>query len=150
MRSTRQHNQINQQYTLDEYLQVLAGESADVDPVLRHACELVWDLPPDPIMPSSLDVTQMLSELGCDNTTLTVSLLATSRLFDSYSHQRMREEFGEHISSMVDNVCRLHSFQNLDTADTPEQAERLRRMLMSLVEDVRVMLIKLAFQCVEL
>lgn len=146
MRSTRQHNQINQQYTLDEYLQVLAGESADVDPVLRHACELVWDLPPDPIMPSSLDVTQMLSELGCDNTTLTVSLLATSRLFDSYSHQRMREEFGEHISSMVDNVCRLHSFQNLDTADTPEQAERLRRMLMSLVEDVRVMLIKLAFR----
>ena len=47
MQSTRQHNQVTQKYSIDEYLQLLKGAPVDEDSLLRKACEKVWDVPPD-------------------------------------------------------------------------------------------------------
>ncbi len=146
MRSTRQQKQSNQRYSIDEYLQLVAGEKVADDSLLRKACELTWDLPTDEYMPNSLDVTLLLSELGSDETTLIVSLLSSVRLLKTVGMTTLKKDFGETIASMVQNVCQLHSFQSIDVKDTPEQAERLRRMLLSMVQDVRVVLIKLAFR----
>lgn len=146
MRSTRQHNLINQQYSIAEYLELLVGKPVDNGSLLFKACELAWDIPIDETMPSTLDVTQLLSEIGSDETTLIVSLLGSKRVLEKVGADKLKDIFGDHIMSMVENVCQLHSFQNLDINGAPEQAERLRRMLLSMVEDVRVVLIKLAYR----
>ncbi len=146
MRSTRHQTPLNQQYSIKEYLRLLTGADVAEDSPLYQACQLAWEMPPDPLLPSTLDVTLLLSELGSDETTLTVSLLGSSRLLEQIGKQKLQQQFGDKIAAMVENVCQLHSFQNLDIKDTPEQAERLRRMLLSMVEDVRVVLIKLAFR----
>ncbi len=145
MQSTRQHSQITRRYSMDEYVHLIARSIEDAS-LLHKACEMVWGLPADKDMPSSLDVALLLSELGSDEITLIVSLLSTSRLMESPQAADLESIFGPKIMSMVKNVCQLHAFKSYDINDTPDQAERLRRMLLSMVEDVRVVLIKLAYR----
>ncbi len=145
MQSTRQYSQITQRYSIDEYLNLIAP-SIDDDHVLRKACEIVWQLPFENVLPNSLDVALLLSQLGSDETTLVVSLLSTTQLSESPQGAELESVFGEKIMGMVKNVCLLHAFHAYDIDDTPDQAERLRRMLLSMVDDVRVVLIKLAFR----
>ena len=145
MKTTRNHNLIPQQYSIDEYLERINGKPVATDSLLRKACELVWDLPPTDELPSSLDVALLLSELGSDEKTLTVSLLSTTRLINQQNKQQFEKTFGREIMELVSNVCLLHNFQSHEL-DNAEQVERLRRMLLSLVDDVRAVLIKLAFR----
>jgi GTP pyrophosphokinase len=147
MRATRQYNLIQQTYSIDEYLHKISRKPVGPDSLLYKACELVWELEPDPGLPSSLDVALLLSELGSDETTLVVSLLSTTRLMESADGEQLRSVFGDNVMRLVDNVIQLHGIQTHSrNKESPEQAERLRRMLLSMVEDVRVVLIKLAFR----
>jgi len=147
MRATRQYNLVQQTYSIDEYLKKIAGKPVAEDSLLYKACQRVWELEPTPGLPSSLDVAQLLSELGSDETTLIVSLLSTTRLIEAQHTDELKAVFGDKITRLVNNVCQLHSIQtHQQNKETPEQAERLRRMLLSMVEDVRVVLIKLAFR----
>ena len=145
MQSTRQHSQVTQRYSIDQYLRLIAPSIEDLT-LLRKACEKVWQLPHDKYLPDSLDVALLLSELGSDETTLIVALLSTTQLMDSPEATDLESIFGEKIISMVKNVCQLHAFQAYDIDETPDQAERLRRMLLSMVGDIRVVLIKLAYR----
>lgn len=145
MQSTRQYSQITQRYSIDEYLRLIAPAIEDQS-LLRKACEKVWHLPTDISLPDSLDVALLLSKLGSDETTLIVGLLSTSQLMGSPEAADLESIFGKKIISMVKNVCQLHAFQAHDIEETPDQAERLRRMLLSMVDDVRVVLIKLAYR----
>ncbi len=147
MRATRQYNLITQTYSIDEYLKKISRKSVADDSLLYKACQLVWELEPDPELPSSLDVALLLSELGSDETTLIVSLLSSSRLIELHDAHELEQTFGEKIMRLVNNVIQLHGIRSHQhNKETPEQAERLRRMLLSMVEDVRVVLIKLAFR----
>lgn len=147
MRATRQYNIIRQTYSIDEYLKIIAGKEVAEDSLLYKAARIVWELDPDPDLPSSLDVALLLSELGSDETTLIVSLLSSTRLVATHDQKELEAVFGEKIIRLVNNVIQLHSIQtHKQNKETPEQAERLRRMLLSMVEDVRVVLIKLAFR----
>ncbi|MGB5278882.1 MAG: GTP diphosphokinase [Gammaproteobacteria bacterium] len=147
MRATRQYNRVQQTYSIDEYLQKIAGKPVAEDSLLYKACQQVWEMEPDPGLPSSLDVALLLSELGSDETTLVVSLLSTTRLIESHDNEQLQAVFGDSIMRLVHNVCQLHGLQtHRQNKDSPQQAERLRRMLLSMVEDVRVVLIKLAFR----
>ncbi len=147
MESTRQHNQITLKYSQDAYLEKLSlGQPVAADSLLRKACEQAWDVPPDPDMPSSLDVALLLSELGCDETTLIVGLLSSTRIMKALTQKQLEKTYGKKISDMVFNVCELHNFQLTDVTNDPAQVEGLRRMLLSMVDDVRVVLIKLAFR----
>jgi GTP pyrophosphokinase len=147
MESTRQHNQITLKYSQDTYLEKLSlGQPVAADSLLRKACEQAWDLPPDPDMPSSLDVALLLSELGCDETTLIVGLLSSTRIMKALTKKQLEKTYGKKITDMVINVCDLHNFQLGDGTTDPDQVEGLRRMLLSMVDDVRVVLIKLAFR----
>jgi GTP pyrophosphokinase len=147
MRATRQYNLIQQTYSVDQYLHRLAGRDVAEDELLYKACQQAWEMEPDPGMPGSLDVAMLLSELGTDETTLIVALLSTSRMIEALDKKALEAVYGEKITRLVYNVCQLHSIQShQQNKETPQQAERLRRMLLSMVEDVRVVLIKLAFR----
>lgn len=148
MKKTKPQPQITHTYSFDEFLVKLIGKNSDPENPVRRACEYVWrvqDARSD--MPSSLEVALILAELGVDETTLLVTLLSDRRLRNADFENTIKNEFGDDIKHLVDSVLWLHDL-NLDTSkqSTPEQAERLRRMLLAMVDDVRVVLIKLAYR----
>ncbi|HHO59628.1 MAG TPA: GTP diphosphokinase [Thiotrichales bacterium] len=124
----------------------MKGAPVGENSLLRLACEHVWDLPAEGSMPSSLDVALLLSELGVDETTLIVALLSSTLLQKQVKPEELEQQFGGKIVRLMNSVLQLHRFQSGDENTTPEQAERLRRMLLSMVDDVRAVLIKLAFR----
>ena len=146
MQKTHHFNQITNDYTIDQYLHKLLGYDVDEDALLRLACDMVWDLPVKGAVPNSLDVALLLSELGTDETTLIVTLLSSSNLMQTTDANQLQKIFGSNIMQLVQSVIRLHEFHGERDDSSPEQVERLRRMLLSMVDDVRAVLIKLAFR----
>lgn len=146
MQSTRYFNQITKDFTIDQYLHQLVGFDVEEDSLLRYACVMVWELPVEGSLPNSLDVALLLSGLGVDEVTLIVALLSSSRLMQSADATQLEKTFGNEIMDLVKSVIQLHDFRAGQDNVSPEQVERLRRMLLSMVDDVRAVLIKLAFR----
>ncbi len=146
MKKTRDFNQITKDFTIDQFLHQLVGYDVEEDSLLRYACNMVWELPSEGSVPSSLDVALLLSELGSDETTLIVALLSSRRLMQEADLDDMERIFGAEIMRLVGSVVQLHEFRGERDESSPEQVERLRRMLLSMVDDVRAVLIKLAFR----
>lgn len=147
MQSTKTRPNITSQYTFDEYLKKLTVYCGS-DESLNRACKLIWDLPQSEVeLPSGLEVALILAELSVDKTTLLVTLLSDFRLKQSEFIESIAKDYGDEAYSLVKKVRWLHDFHFENVAkNTPEQTERLRRLLLSMVDDVRVMLIKLAYR----
>ncbi|MFV2031995.1 MAG: bifunctional (p)ppGpp synthetase/guanosine-3',5'-bis(diphosphate) 3'-pyrophosphohydrolase [Gammaproteobacteria bacterium] len=98
--------------------------------------------------PRSVDVVRRVLEMGTDRNTLIATLLSDPDLRGELDTSDIRQQFGDKIASLVQGVNRLNTLQDCDQArfKTPEQAEKLRRLLMAIIEDVRVMLIKLCYR----
>lgn len=149
MKNTKDQHNIASKYSVDEYLDLLVSNSAHIhkrSEKLEQACDYAWDIQNnDSDLPSSLGVALLLSELSADETTLIVCLLGDSRLRNDTFYKVITNEFGEDIQIMVLGLEKLHGFKSTKT-NNKEQTERLRRMLLAMVDDVRVVLIKLAFR----
>ncbi len=117
---------------------------------LAHALRLAvdaWDGRDHP--PSSIDVAVILKQLGVDAETLTAALLSDSRLREDWPQDRLQAEFGDTVAALVRQVHWLNTFKDCTEADgetPPHKAETLRRMLLATVDDVRAVLIKLAWR----
>lgn len=100
----------------------------------------------------SLAVADILAGVRMDHETITAAVLHDVVEDTDVSLEEIREQFGNSIAGLVDGVTKMgiiQSFKNLDDASRKEkkekaQAESLRKMLLAMVEDVRVVLIKLA------
>ena len=148
MQKNKSQADIAQIYSQQEFIEKLLGKNVQPDHPVRRACEYVWKVEDHQSdMPSSLNVALILGNLGVDETTLLVTLLSDRRLRTPEFEKIITKEFGKEIKHLVDSVLWLHDLQ-LDTAQqsAPQQAERLRRMLLAMVDDVRVVLIKLAYR----
>ena len=106
----------------------------------------------DPYITHPLAVTSILAHLRMDDATLCAALLHdTVEDCQGFTSERIREEFGEEIAVLVEGVTKL-SFRTLDenierqrkSTETDRAAENLRKMLLAMAKDVRVMVIKLA------
>jgi len=108
----------------------------------------VAELDEDSQVPLSLDVADILRNLQVDQVTLIATVLSDVRLCDTYSIEEIAEKFSSTIALLVKNMRWLHNFkpQNENEAVIPEQAERLRRMLLAMVDDVRAVLIYLGWR----
>jgi len=147
MQRTQKFNQIRQDYSLEQYLCQLNGEEVSSDSLLRAAVTLAWKFPTrDGSIPSSLDVALLLSDLGVDETTLIVALLSSSEFQNKIDPWEIEQQFGREIIQLINSVQTLHRFHGEADEQSPEQAERLRRMLLSMVDDVRAVLVKLAYR----
>ncbi len=121
---------------------------------LSKAIDLVFDaglheIVDDPnITPRSLDVADMLRNLQVDQITLIATVLSDIRLIDNYSLESVAQDYTSTIALLVKNMRWLHNFKPQGEHDTPvpEQAERLRRMLLAMVDDVRAVLIYLGWR----
>lgn len=149
MKNAKQQKNIIAQYSFSEYIDYLISNSSHLhqrSELLEKACQFAWDVQDVASeMPSSLDVAILLSQLSADETTIIVCLLSDSRLRSDDFYSVIQNEFNEDILRMVQGIEKLHGFKASKTA-SHEQSERLRRMLLAMVDDVRVVLIKLAYR----
>jgi GTP pyrophosphokinase len=99
-------------------------------------------------LPRSIDVAMRVLELGSDRDAVIATLLSDPALRDVLDIKRIETEFGNKIAQLTQGVNKLNTLKEGTQAriNTPEQAEKLRRLLMAIISDVRVMLIKLCYR----
>ena len=94
-----------------------------------------------------LAVARVLAELGLDPATIAAGLLHDVVEDTTYGIEELSEEFGTEITGLVDGVTRLEQidqFSHMPGGHPDAQAESLRKMFLAMVDDVRVILIRLA------
>jgi len=103
-------------------------------------------------LPEGEQVVEVLKSLHLDEEILIAALLADRRLANSVDLTEIDEQFGSTIGGLVKNVRYLNDFRacKAETLADPEQAERLRRLILAMVDDVRAVLIKIAYRLVRL
>ncbi|HKE64362.1 MAG TPA: RelA/SpoT family protein [Micromonosporaceae bacterium] len=94
----------------------------------------------DPYITHPLAVAGILANLGMDTTTLVAALLHDTIEDTSYTLDAMREDFGAEVALLVDGVTKLDRVKLGDAA----KAETIRKMVVAMAKDPRVLVIKLA------
>ena len=87
-----------------------------------------------------LAVTTILAELGMDTTTLVAALLHDTVEDTPYTLADVQEEFGPDVVHLVDGVTKLDKIKYGEAAE----AETIRKMVVAMARDPRVLVIKLA------
>ncbi|MCU7938634.1 MAG: HD domain-containing protein [gamma proteobacterium symbiont of Bathyaustriella thionipta] len=116
---------------------------------LKQALSFVFSaFDPEDSRSSALDISLILKHLGVDAETLIAALLSDPRLRDSLDNYTIDQQFNPSIANLVKHVNWLNTFKECSEhlAYIPAEAESLHRMLLATVDDVRAVLIKLAFR----
>src|ERR1700675_4173794 len=96
----------------------------------------------EPYLVHPLEVALVLAEMKMDPVTVAAGLLHDSVEDTSLTIVEIRKEFGEQVAHIVEGVTKI---SKIDFATREEQqAENLRKMMLAMVDDIRVVLIKLA------
>ena len=93
----------------------------------------------EPYITHPVAVATILAELGMTPQTLAAALLHDTVEDTDYSLERLRGDFGDEIALLVDGVTKLDKLQYGDAA----QAETVRKMIVAMSKDIRVLVIKL-------
>ncbi|PVG83044.1 GTP pyrophosphokinase [Nocardioides gansuensis] len=94
----------------------------------------------DPYITHPLAVTTILADIGMTEPTLVASLLHDTVEDTPYTLDQLRADFGDEVAQLVDGVTKLDKVQYGDSA----QAETIRKMIVAMSKDIRVLVIKLA------
>ncbi|MGZ4743253.1 MAG: RelA/SpoT family protein [Oryzihumus sp.] len=94
----------------------------------------------DPYITHPLAVATILAELGMTPATLAAALLHDTVEDTAYSLEDLTRDFGPEVAMLVDGVTKLDKVTYGDAA----QAETVRKMVVAMARDIRVLVIKLA------
>ncbi|HEX7463515.1 MAG TPA: bifunctional (p)ppGpp synthetase/guanosine-3',5'-bis(diphosphate) 3'-pyrophosphohydrolase [Actinomycetota bacterium] len=96
----------------------------------------------DDFITHPLSVAQILADLGLDTTTLVVALLHDTVEDTEVTLEQLDEGFGPEVARLVDGLTKLEhiTFRSREQ----EQAENVRKMIVAMAGDIRVLLVKLA------
>ena len=94
----------------------------------------------EPYITHPIAVAEILAELGMDQPTIAAALLHDTVEDTPYSLEALRKDFGDEIAQLVDGVTKLDKLTYGPTAE----AETLRKMVVAMSKDIRVLVIKLA------
>lgn len=94
----------------------------------------------EPYITHPIAVAQILAELGLAPVVIAAALLHDTVEDTDYSLEQLTADFGEEIAMLVDGVTKLDKVKYGDSA----QAETVRKMIISMSRDIRVIVIKLA------
>ncbi|MFB9926207.1 RelA/SpoT family protein [Amycolatopsis halotolerans] len=94
----------------------------------------------DPYITHPLAVATILAELGMDTTTLVAALLHDTVEDTGYSLEQLKADFGDKVGELVDGVTKLDKVK----LGTSAEAETIRKMVIAMAKDPRVLVIKLA------
>lgn len=94
----------------------------------------------EPYITHPLAVAEILADLGIGAQTIAAALLHDTVEDTDYSIEQLRADFGDEIALLVDGVTKLDRLKYGDDAE----AETVRKMVVAMSKDIRVILIKLA------
>src|SRR6188768_3432815 len=87
-----------------------------------------------------LAVTTILADIGMTEPTLVAALLHDTVEDTAYTLDELRSDFGDEVAILVDGVTKLDKVKYGDSA----QSETIRKMIVAMSRDIRVLVIKLA------
>ncbi|HET8827427.1 MAG TPA: bifunctional (p)ppGpp synthetase/guanosine-3',5'-bis(diphosphate) 3'-pyrophosphohydrolase [Terriglobales bacterium] len=96
----------------------------------------------EPYLVHPLEVALVLSEMKMDSVAVAAGLLHDSVEDTSVTIVDIRKEFGEQVAHLVEGVTKISKIDF--SSQEEQQAENLRKMMLAMVDDIRVVLIKLA------
>src|SRR5512139_565542 len=149
--------------SVERWLATLAPHFAAAElAVLEQACTLAaplyegkTELTGAPLLQHAMGAASILAGMNMDHETLAAAVLhAVPACQDDWA-ELLGERFGANVRELVEGISRMeqirqfsemHSQQQKEgkKADTAQQTESLRKMLLAMVQDIRVVLIKLA------
>ncbi len=94
----------------------------------------------DPYITHPVAVAEILVEFGLDPATIAAALLHDTVEDTNYSSEKLRVDFGDEVASLVEGVTKLDKLTYGPTAE----AETVRKMVVAMAKDIRVLVIKLA------
>ena len=94
----------------------------------------------EPYITHPVAVAQILADLGIGPVTIAAALLHDTVEDTEYTLELLRKDFGDEIAMLVDGVTKLDKLKYGDSA----QAETVRKMVVAMSKDIRVLVIKLA------
>lgn len=96
----------------------------------------------EPYIIHPIEVARILCDLGMDSSSVVVALLHDTVEDTNITVEYIRERFGEDVSILVDGVTKLGKVPLSNKEE--QQAENIRKMLLAMSVDIRVIIIKLA------
>ena len=126
--------------------------------VIRRAClvaeplyEGKSELTGTPLLQHALGSAEILMGMHLDHETIAATILhAVPEYLDDWS-EKLHKDFGANVKMLVEGISRMEKirlFSEVRSAKDPDEAaqqiESLRKMLLAMVQDIRVVLIKLA------
>ncbi len=135
---------------LDELLDKLKKNRPSDDPwLVRRAYEIAAERhrdqlrrSGDPYLSHLLEVAHILADMRMDSTTLSAALLHDVIEDTEFPVARIQERFGDETARLVEGVTKISRLNML--APEARQAENVRKMVLAMVNDVRVVVVKLA------
>ena len=94
----------------------------------------------DPYITHPVAVAEILVEFGLDPATIAAALLHDTVEDTNYSSEKLRDDFGDEVANLVEGVTKLDRLTYGPTAE----AETVRKMVVAMAKDIRVLVIKLA------
>jgi GTP pyrophosphokinase len=146
---------------IQRWLAALSGVFAPPEiELIRRACELAaplyhdkFDITGTPLLQHALGSASILLGLHMDHETIAATALhAVPNYLDDWA-EVLTERFGRNVTSLVEGISRMEQIRQFSEVRSPtpkdkdesaHQVESLRQMLLAMVEDIRVVLIKLA------
>ncbi|GGB15031.1 bifunctional GTP diphosphokinase/guanosine-3',5'-bis pyrophosphate 3'-pyrophosphohydrolase [Agarivorans gilvus] len=96
----------------------------------------------EPYITHPLAVARILGELRLDHQTLIAAVLHDTIEDTPVTYEQLQQQFGTEIADLVEGVSKLDKIKFRDKKEA--QVENFRKMMMAMVQDIRVILIKLA------
>ncbi|GAC1346153.1 MAG: bifunctional (p)ppGpp synthetase/guanosine-3',5'-bis(diphosphate) 3'-pyrophosphohydrolase [Myxococcales bacterium] len=98
----------------------------------------------EPYLVHPLEVAGLLAELKLDEASIVAGLLHDTIEDTLAKPEEIRELFGAEVLALVEGVTKLGNFPIPSATHEEKQAENLRKMLVAMAKDIRVILVKLA------
>ncbi|NNC72696.1 MAG: bifunctional (p)ppGpp synthetase/guanosine-3',5'-bis(diphosphate) 3'-pyrophosphohydrolase [Sphingomonadaceae bacterium] len=96
----------------------------------------------DPYFSHPIEVAGILTDLRLDDETIATAILHDTIEDTVATQEQIEELFGENVARLVDGVTKLSTIEA--QSDTERAAENLRKFLLAMSGDIRVLLVKLA------
>ena len=141
---------------IDAWLESLRGTYPDADiesfrAAQAHARSLAADVlsrDGEPLALHAAGTAEIVASLKLDPASVRAALLIGLPATKKFDGEDLARRFGADVAGLVTGVARMDEIRALpatgDAEERAAQAERLRKMLLAMVEDIRVVLIKLA------